>query len=54
MPMARSLCDRLGRVFGRIGLKRVPKDATTLQQYVARPVKPSADIDEEAIGADAD
>jgi hypothetical protein len=39
----------------RIGLKRVPRDATTLQQYVAKSTKaPAAEIDEEAIGSDAD
>jgi len=36
------LCDQLGRVFGRIGLNRVPRDATTLQQYVAKSAKASA------------
>lgn len=49
------LCDRLGRVFSRIGLKRVPRDTTTLRQYIAKPAKaPAAGIDEEAIDADAD
>jgi hypothetical protein len=44
-----TMCDRLGRVFARIGLKRVPRDATTLQQYVAKSAKaPPAEIDFEA------
>jgi hypothetical protein len=44
-----TLCDRLGRVFARIGLKRVPKDAVTLQQYVAKPAKAqAAEIDADA------
>jgi hypothetical protein len=36
------MCDRLGRVFARIGLKRVPRDATTLQRYVAKSTKAPA------------
>jgi hypothetical protein len=44
------MCDRLGRVFARIGLKRVARDATTLQQYVARrsAKAPAAGIDFDA------
>ena len=31
------LCDRLGRLFGRLGLKRRPKDTTpTIADIVAR------------------
>jgi hypothetical protein len=43
------MCDRLGRVFARIGLKRVPRDATTLQRYIAKSAKaPAAKIDFDA------
>jgi hypothetical protein len=29
-----TLCDRLGRLFQRIDLRRVPRDAVTLQDYL--------------------
>jgi hypothetical protein len=48
------MCDRLGRVFQRIGLRRVPRETLSLREYVAKATKAApVEIDEEA-PADAD
>jgi hypothetical protein len=38
------LCDRLGRLLQRIGLHRVPRDVTTLQDYI-KPARPPVEIE---------
>lgn len=45
------LCDRLGRLFQRIGLRRVPRDAMTLDAYV-RLATPPVEIDRDAAASD--
>jgi hypothetical protein len=47
-----ALCDRLGRLFQRIGLRRVPRDATTLRAYIGTPAKSPPEIDEPAYAWD--
>jgi len=42
----------MSRIAARIGINRTPRDTQTLDQYIAK--APAAEIDEEAIDADAD
>jgi hypothetical protein len=48
------MCDRLGRIFARIGLRRVPRDATTLRDYIAPAKPPPVEIEAGTVETDAD
>ena len=49
------LTDRIGRAFQRLGLKRVPKPVTSLQEHLARlaQLPPSSDEDDDDEGTEA-
>ena len=49
-----TMCDRLGRVFGRIGLKRVARDAVTLKDYIKPAKPPPVEIEAETVESDHD
>jgi hypothetical protein len=41
-----TMCDRLGRLFGRLGLQRVARDVSpTLEQYLQAKAEPQAGTD---------